>query len=125
MNYGGEYRNTRRIWRRRHRRKSFHRELLAGHKEQRFPDIAYNGNKRIGLRRRSPDRARSGVSHELLGHLGLLDISDGVILPGYAGYPDTAASSLYPMNADVAILRTLAAPWRATCIPSMTTRNPS
>jgi hypothetical protein len=34
--------------------------------------------------------------------LGLLDISGGVILPGYAGYPNTAASSLYPMNADVA-----------------------
>jgi hypothetical protein len=32
----------------------------------------------------------------------LLDISGGVILPGYAGYPNTAASSLVPMNADVA-----------------------
>jgi len=34
--------------------------------------------------------------------LGLLDIAGGVVLPGYAGYPNTAASSLYPMNADVA-----------------------
>jgi hypothetical protein len=38
------------------------------------------------------------------GHLGLLDISGGVILPGYVGYPNTAAASLYPMNADVADL---------------------
>jgi hypothetical protein len=36
------------------------------------------------------------------GHLGLLDIADGIILPGYAGYPNTAASSLYPTNADIA-----------------------
>ena len=35
------------------------------------------------------------------GHLGLLDI-DGIVLPGYAGYPLSAAASLYPMNADIA-----------------------
>ncbi len=36
------------------------------------------------------------------GHLGLLDIRDGILLPGYAGYPGTAATSLLPMDADVA-----------------------
>jgi hypothetical protein len=36
------------------------------------------------------------------GHLGLLDIAGGIILPGYVGYPNTAAASLYPTNADVA-----------------------
>ncbi len=36
------------------------------------------------------------------GHFGLLGINDGIILPGYVGYPNTAASSLYPTNADVA-----------------------
>jgi len=38
------------------------------------------------------------------GHVGLLGLTDGVILPGYAGYPNTAASSLYPSNADIADL---------------------
>jgi hypothetical protein len=36
------------------------------------------------------------------GHLGLLDIAGGIILPGYVGYPNTAAASLYPTNADIA-----------------------
>jgi TolB protein len=30
-----------------------------------------------------------------------LGIKYGILLPGYAGYPNTAAASLYPMNADV------------------------
>jgi TolB protein len=38
------------------------------------------------------------------GHLGLLGLKDNIILPGYAGYPNTAASSLYPANANVADL---------------------
>jgi len=32
---------------------------------------------------------------------GLLGLKDHLLLPGYAGYPNTAAASLYPMNADV------------------------
>jgi hypothetical protein len=36
------------------------------------------------------------------GHLGLIGLGRGTLLPGYAGYPNTAASSLVPMNADVA-----------------------
>jgi len=35
------------------------------------------------------------------GHRGLLGLKDHLLLPGYAGYPNTAAASLYPMNADV------------------------
>ncbi len=30
-----------------------------------------------------------------------MNITDNILLPGYAGYPNTAAASLYPMNADV------------------------
>jgi hypothetical protein len=36
------------------------------------------------------------------GHLGLLGMRGSVLLPGYAGYPNTAAASLVPTNADVA-----------------------
>jgi len=35
------------------------------------------------------------------GHRGILNPKDHLLLPGYAGYPNTAAASLYPMNADV------------------------
>src|SRR5206468_6805087 len=35
------------------------------------------------------------------GHRGLLNIKH-LIIPGYAGYPNTAAASLVPMDADVA-----------------------
>src|SRR3989454_11825339 len=38
------------------------------------------------------------------GHTGLLGLTDHYILPEYAGYPNTAAASLYPTNADVADL---------------------
>jgi len=104
MNYGGEYRNT-----------PGHLALQAAaenlgivnalivNKEQRFPDIAYSG-----LRRDPASQPTALVNHgqeyhtSYWGHLGLLDISGGVILPGYVGYPNTAAASLYPMNADIA-----------------------
>ena len=38
------------------------------------------------------------------GHLGLLGLQGHLLLPGYAGYPNTAAASLYPANAQVADL---------------------
>ena len=104
MNYGGEYRNTpaHLATQAQAENLSIVNSLLVN-KEQRFPDIAHNG------RREDPaSQANALVVHgqeyhtSYWGHLGLLDISGGVILPGYAGYPDTAASSLYPMNADVA-----------------------
>src|SRR5262249_24605777 len=38
------------------------------------------------------------------GHLGLLGLSNNLILPGYVSYPNTAAASAYPANANVADL---------------------
>jgi TolB protein len=104
MDYGGEYRNTpaHLVTQAQAENLSIVNSLLVN-KEQRFPDIAYNGMQRDSAS--SPDAL---VVHgqeyhtSYWGHLGLLDISGGVILPGYVGYPNTAASSLYPMNADVA-----------------------
>jgi TolB protein len=104
MNYGGSYRNT---------PPHLVAQALAENlgvvhsvivnKEQRFPDLAYSG-----VRRDPASQPNAIVVHgqefhtSYWGHLGLLDIAGGIILPGYAGYPNTAASSLYPMNADVA-----------------------
>ena len=103
MNYGGEYRNTPE-----HLVAQAAAEnlgivnALIVNKEQRFPDIAY-----AGRRQDSASRPATSVIHgqeyhtSYWGHLGLLDIAD-VILPGYVGYPNTAAASLAPMNADIA-----------------------
>ena len=37
-----------------------------------------------------------------MGHLGLLNLTRNFLLPGYAAYPNTAAASLFPANANVA-----------------------
>jgi TolB protein len=104
MNYGGAYRNTPAHLVLQARAEDLNVvESLIVNKEQRFPDIAYNGR---GLDPAS--RPQTLIVHgqeyhtSYWGHLGLLGINDGIILPGYVGYPNTAASSLYPTNADVA-----------------------
>jgi hypothetical protein len=104
MNYGGEYRNTpaHLATQAQAENLSIVNSLLVN-KEQRFPDIAYNGKQKDPASQPNALVVHGQEYHtSYWGHLGLLDISDGVILPGYAGYPNTAASSLYPMNADVA-----------------------
>jgi TolB protein len=104
MNYGGTYRNTPA-----HLIEQADAENLAivedlvVNKEQRIPDIKYFSPRL--------DPA-STLDHLLLhgqefhtsywGHLGLLNLTRNFILPGYAAYPNTAAASLYPTNADVA-----------------------
>jgi TolB protein len=76
---------------------------LIVNKEQRFPDMAYSGR---GIDPAStPDRI---VMHgqefhtSYWGHLGILGLSGPTLIPGYSGYPNTAAASLVPTNADVA-----------------------
>jgi TolB protein len=104
MNYGGAYRNT-----------PVHLvsqaaaenlpvvEDLVVNKEQRIPDIAYFSTQ--------PDPASTATNLLLhgqefhtsyWGHLGLLNLTQNFILPGYAAYPNTAAASLFPANANVA-----------------------
>jgi Tol biopolymer transport system component len=104
MNYGGTYRNTPA-----HLATQALAEnlgvvhALIVNKEQRFPDIAYSGLQRDPASLPNAIIVHGQEYHtSYWGHLGLLDIAGGIILPGYAGYPGTAASSLYPMNADVA-----------------------
>ena len=104
MNYGGVYRNApaHLVMQARSENLGIVNSLLVN-KEQRFPDIAYNGGQRDAASTSGTLVVHGQEYHtSYWGHLGLLDIAGGVILPGYVGYPHTAASSLYPMNADVA-----------------------
>jgi TolB protein len=106
MNYGGAYRNTPEHLAFQSRAEDLHVvENLIVNKEQRIPDIAYF--------RSDPDPVSTSaflLLHDqeyhtsVWGHTGLLGLRDHYLLPEYAGYPNTAAASLYPMNADVADL---------------------
>jgi TolB protein len=103
MNYGGTYHNTPA-----HSLQQAEAENLAiannliVNKEQRIPDIAYAGKRTDPV-----STTRTLVVHgqefhtTQWGHLDLLNIRGNILLPGYAGYPDTAAASLLPMNAEV------------------------
>lgn len=104
MNYAGTYRNTpAHLLEQAAAENLTIVENLIVNKEQRVPDIAHFMPH--------PDPASSG-QHLLLhgqefhtsywGHLGLLNLTQNFLLPGYAAYPNTAAASLYPANANVA-----------------------
>jgi TolB protein len=104
MNYGGTYRSERinlldkmegeglRIV-----------HNLVVNKEQRFPDLESANFKEV--RKYFSESAVDVLGQEFhtsyWGHRGILRLPDHLLLPGYAGYPNTAAASLYPMNADV------------------------
>lgn len=104
MNYGGAYRNTpaHLVEQASAENLQIVQDLVVN-KEQRIPDITYF--------RTGPDPA--STSSTLLmhgqefhtsywGHLGLLHLTKNYLLPDYAAYAGTAASSLTPTNADVA-----------------------
>ncbi len=102
MNYGGEYRNTPAHLVQQAEAENLNIvNNLVVNKEQRIPDIEYAGKQ---VDRAS--NARTLVVHgqefhtTQWGHLDLLNIRN-FLLPEYAGYPGTAAASLYPMDADV------------------------
>ena len=104
MNYGGAYRNTPKhlVAQAAAENLSIVEDLVVN-KEQRIPDIAYFSTR--------PDPASTATNLLLhgqefhtsyWGHLGLLNLSQHFLLPGYAAYPNTAAASLFPPNATVA-----------------------
>ncbi len=106
MNYAGTYRNTpaNLALQAAGEELSLVNDLIVN-KEQRIPDIAYAGH---GLDAASRSDALILHGQEFhtsyWGHLGLLGLQGHLLLPGYAGYPNTAAASLYPANAQVADL---------------------
>jgi TolB protein len=106
MNYGGAYRNTpENLMQQASAEDVSVVENLIVNKEQRFPDARYFSPKLDPV---SNDQHLLQHAQEFhtsyWGHLGLLSLKSNLILPGYAGYPNTAASSLYPDNAAIADL---------------------
>jgi TolB protein len=104
MNYAGTYRNTpQHLVEQASAENLAIVENLVVNKEQRIPDISYF----------SPKLDPASTKDQLLfhgqefhtsywGHLGLLHLTHNFLLPGYVAYPNTAAASLYPTNADIA-----------------------
>jgi hypothetical protein len=75
---------------------------LIVNKEQRFPDMEFFDTGFLAGSTTGPWIVNGQEFHtSYWGHRGLLNIKQHILLPGYAGYPNTAAASLYPMNADV------------------------
>ena len=106
MNYGGAYRNTPRQLAFQARAEDLHVvENLIVNKEQRIPDIAYFRTDKDPVSTATFLLMHGQEFHtSVWGHMGLLGLSSHYLLPDYAGYPNTAASSLAPTNATVADL---------------------
>ena len=103
MNYGGTYRNDCQFLANLAENEGLKLvHNLTVNKEQRFPDMdfldlpeSHCGNPDVLV-------AQGQEFHtSYWGHRGILRLRDHLLLPGYAGYPNTAAASLFPMNADV------------------------
>ena len=106
MNYGGLYRNTPDHLAGQGRAEDLNLLYdLVVNKEQRVPDIA-------SFR---PDVDPASTTQLLIlhgqefhtsywGHLGILNLAEHLLVPGYAAYPLTAVASPYPHNALVADL---------------------
>jgi TolB protein len=106
MNYAGSYRNTptRLVAQAAAENLSVVEDLIVN-KEGRVPDIAYFTAQPDPASTPSTLLLHSQEFHtSYWGHLGLLNLTGNIILPGYAGYPNTAAASLFPANGNVANL---------------------
>jgi TolB protein len=106
MNYGGHYRNTpAHLLLQAEAENLDIVENLVVNKEQRVPDIAFAGRGVDPVSSAETLIVHGQEFHtSYWGHLGLLAIRGNILLPGYAGYPNTAAASLVPSNAAVADL---------------------
>jgi len=103
MNYGGAYRNDPARLRFQAEAEDLHVvENLIVNKEQRIPDVA-----RFRARPDPASTARTIIKHDeefhtsYWGHTAHLGLTEGLILPNYAGYANTAAASLFPDNAAI------------------------
>jgi TolB protein len=103
MNYGGTYRNDPRNLAFQARAEDLHVvENLIVNKEGRVPDIGYFSGRPDPVSTPTTLIVHDQEYHtSFWGHSGLLGLRRNVILPGYAGYANTAAASLDPTNAAV------------------------
>ena len=77
-------------------------ENLIVNKEGRVPDVAYAGRREDPSQRRGVVIAHDQEYHtSVWGHTALLGLRGDPLLPGYAGYANTAAASLFPANATI------------------------
>ncbi len=84
---------------------------LTVNKEQRFPDLDFLDFPDGDFWQEQKFRTTHDQDVQIIqgqefhtsywGHRGILGLKNHLLLPGYAGYPNTAAASLFPMNADV------------------------
>ena len=104
MNYAGTYRNRPAILAEQAKAENLQVvNNLIVNKEQRFPDAAYFTGKPDAASDDSTLLLHSQEFHSSYwGHLGLLNLRSNLIIPGYAGYPNTASASLAPLNATIA-----------------------
>ena len=104
MNYAGAYRNTPKhlVEQAAAEDVSVVEDLIVN-KEQRIPDISYF-SRNIDPASTNGQLLFHGQEYHTSywGHLGLLNLTGNFLLPGYAAYPNTAAASLYPTNANIA-----------------------
>jgi len=105
MNYGGTYRNVAQNLSEQADAEGLEvLHDLTVNKEQRFPNLRFAELDRTKLANLDTDVLivpGQEFHTSYWGHRGILGLKDHLLLPGYAGYPNTAAASLYPMNADV------------------------
>lgn len=105
MNYGGHYRNWPGNLARQARAENLDVvENLIVNKEERYPDIAHFGTDT------EPEAGSPRIAHgqeyhtSFWGHLGLLNLGDHFLTPGFASYRHTALASPYPHNGVIADL---------------------
>jgi Tol biopolymer transport system component len=103
MNYGGTYRNDpQHLLSQAAAEGLDYVHELTVNKEQRFPDVSFLSFGEEPTHGQEVQLVQGQEFHtSYWGHRGILRLKDHLLLPGYAGYLNTAAASLYPMNADV------------------------
>ena len=101
MNYAGAYRmNPQRLALQAYAEDLHLVENLIVNKEQRIPDIGYfDGSPDLFSEQKVIINHSQEFHPSVWGHLGLLGLRDHILLPDYAAYANTAAASLYPLNA--------------------------
>ncbi len=106
MNYGGAYRNTpaNLVAQAQAENLGVVHNLIVN-KEQRIPDVEHFSGRLDPASTADTLLLHGQEFHTgFWGHMGLLNLTEHLLLPDYAGYPNTAAASLYPHNSLIADL---------------------